>query len=171
MDEGYGLNKEALEKIKNDFGASLVITVDCGIRSIGEVEFANEIGLDMIITDHHSIGEQVPPALAVINPKREDCEYPELMLAGVGIAYKLAQALHQTMNTEVDTSQWLDLVAIGTVADVAPLVGENRQLVREGLQVINKLDRPGISALAQASGLKSGQITAESIGFMIGPTN
>jgi single-stranded-DNA-specific exonuclease len=95
IDEGYGLNEEALTHIKEEIGADLVITVDCGIRSVREVEHAGNIGLDIIITDHHSLGPELPPALAVVNPKRPSSQYPEAMLAGVGIAYKLAQALRQ----------------------------------------------------------------------------
>lgn len=171
VDEGYGLNFEALSKIKDEFGAQLVITVDCGIRSVAEVEHANRLGLDMIVTDHHSIGAQIPPALAVINPKRADSAYPERMLAGVGIAYKLAQAIHATLPSipEFSLSSLLDLVAVGTIADIAPLLGENRKLVTEGLSVLNLLQRPGISALAQVTGVKAGYITAESVGFALGP--
>jgi single-stranded-DNA-specific exonuclease len=170
VDEGYGLNNEALSKIKTEFGGNLVITVDCGIRSVQEVAHGRDIGLDMIVTDHHSIGPQLPPAHAIINPKRADSPYPETMLAGVGIAYKLAEALNQAITpNELNLPALLDLVAIGTVADIAPLVGENRQLVRDGLAILNGLQRPGLAALAQQAGLKAGYITAESIGFAIGP--
>lgn len=171
VDEGYGLNFDALTKIKEEFGGQLVITVDCGIRSVAEVEHANTIGLDMIITDHHSIGPRIPPALAVINPKRADSAYPERMLAGVGIAYKLAQAIHARCPSVsgFELSSLLDLVAVGTIADIAPLLGENRKLVTEGLTVVNRLQRPGISALAQITGVKAGHIKAESIGFTLGP--
>lgn len=169
VDEGYGLNEEALTALKEK-GADLVITVDCGIRSVKEVEHANEIGLDMIVTDHHSLGSRLPPATAVINPKRPESAYPEEMLAGVGIAFKLAQALRQTMpqRARYDDSDLLDLVAIGTVADLAPLLGENRKLVREGLAVLNAARRPGINALRQIASL-NGLVTAETIGFGIGP--
>lgn len=170
VDEGYGLNKEALSQLRAK-GANLVITVDCGIRSLAEVAHANEIGLDMIVTDHHSLGEGLPPAGAVINPKRKGSRYPEEMLAGVGIAYKMAQAFRQALpgRANFDETKLLDLVAIGTVADLAPLLGENRRLVIEGLQVLNKCHRPGIAALAKISGLKAGTITAEGIGFGLGP--
>ncbi len=171
VDEGYGLNLEALSKIKEEFEASLVISVDCGIRSVAEVVHANQIGLDMIVTDHHSLGPEMPPATAVINPKRPDSHYPETMLAGVGIAYKLAQALCQTMPERVafDLADLLDLVAIGTVADLAPLLGENRILVDQGLAVLNSARRPGVMALAQVARLKPGQMSAESIAFGLGP--
>lgn len=171
VDEGYGLNNDALTHIRDEIGADLVITVDCGIRSVAEVEHANSIGLDMIVTDHHSIGDQMPPALAIINPKRADSAYPETMLAGVGIAYKLVQALQQHMPDRVNFNEadLLDLVAIGTVADLAPLLGENRQLVKRGLVELNKVNRPGIGALMRLANLKRGKMTAESIGFGIGP--
>ncbi|MDJ0752957.1 MAG: single-stranded-DNA-specific exonuclease RecJ [Ardenticatenaceae bacterium] len=169
IDEGYGLNHDALLKIQQDFGAKLVITVDCGIRSVAEVAQAQSNGLDVILTDHHNLGSELPPALAIINPKQPDCTYPEEMLAGVGLAYKLAQALHIHHATDFDTTSLLDLVAIGTVADVTPLLGENRLLVRDGLTVLNQLNRPGLVALAEVAGLKKGQITAESIAFALGP--
>ena len=170
VDEGYGLNLEALTALRAK-GANLVISVDCGIRSPIEAAHALAIGLDIIITDHHSIGPELPTATAVINPKRDDSAYPERMLAGVGIAYKLAQALRLALPDRAtgDESSLLDLVAIGTVADLAPLVGENRKLVAEGLAVLNEVRRPGIAALMQVSGLQAGQMTAESIGFALGP--
>lgn len=170
VDEGYGLNMEALTTLREK-GASLIISVDCGIRSPVEAAHAKAIGLDMIITDHHSLGRELPPAVAVINPKRTDSTYPERMLAGVGIAFKLAQALRQAATGPMidDESSLLDLVAIGTVADLAPLVGENRKLVAEGLTVLNEVRRPGIAALLNVSGLQPGLLTAESIGFGLGP--
>lgn len=170
VDEGYGLNSDAIERIKG-FGTALIITVDCGIRSVAEVAFANKLGIDVIITDHHGLGSYLPEACAIINPKREDSEYPDRMLAGVGIAYKLAQALYTALpeRAEIDPETLLDLVAVGTVADLAPLHHENRALVIAGLQVLNRMQRPGLSALAAASGLKPGAITAESIGFTLGP--
>ncbi|CUS02852.2 Single-stranded-DNA-specific exonuclease [Candidatus Promineifilum breve] len=170
VDEGYGLNLEALTALRAK-GASVVISVDCGIRSPVEAAHAQAIGLDLIITDHHSLGRELPPAAAVINPKRPDSTYPEKMLAGVGIAYKLAQALRLAYPDRAmgEESDLLDLVAIGTVADLAPLVGENRKLVAEGLAVLNEVRRPGIAALMNVSGLQAGQMTAESIGFALGP--
>lgn len=170
VDEGYGLNKDALTELK-EAGTDLVITVDCGIRSVAEVEHANALGLDMIVTDHHSIGTRLPPAVAVINPKRRDSKYPERMLAGVGIAYKLAQALYQALPefAAFDLDRVLDLVAIGTVADLAPLQGENRRLVMQGLRVLNTAGRPGVAALNYVARLTAGQLSAESIAFAIGP--
>lgn len=175
VDEGYGLNTPALKYLA-DQGIRVVITVDCGIRSVKEVEAANQFGLDVIISDHHSVGSILPPALAVLNPKQPDCSYPEKMLAGVGLAYKLAQALYMEAqrrgykkNSEWRPQDWLDLVAVGTVADIAPLVGENRMLVQEGLKRLNQPDRPGLKALYGVAGVKLGGVNATSIGFFIGP--
>ncbi|MEZ4516786.1 MAG: single-stranded-DNA-specific exonuclease RecJ [Chloroflexota bacterium] len=170
VDEGYGLNLEAVSRLR-EMGATLLISVDCGIRSPVEVAHAQSIGLDMIITDHHSIGHTMPDALAVINPKRPDSTYPETMLAGVGIAYKVAQALRIMLPNQAtfEEDNLLDLVAIGTVADLAPLQGENRKLVAEGLSVLNEVRRPGLAALMNVSGLQPGKLSAENIGFGLGP--
>ncbi len=169
--EGYGLNKEALTTIKEEFRTDLVITVDCGIRSVEEVAHGNAIGLDMIVTDHHGLGDALPDALAIVNPQRPSSQYPEKMLAGVGIAYKLLEAVLAKMDSppHYDIESTLDLVAIGTVADLAPLLGENRELVTRGLAVMNQLDRPGIAAIAKIARLQAGSMTSESIGFGIGP--
>lgn len=177
VDEGYGLNNGALAELARE-GQRLVITVDCGIRSMQEVAFANRLGLDMIITDHHSIGPNLPAARAVINPRREDCPYPFKELAGVGIAFKLAQALlrshcqvpiRRDVTVELDETDLLDLVALGTVADLAPLLGENRSLVQRGLQRINQAQRPGLQALMKQSGLAPGQVTSMAISYVLGP--
>ncbi len=182
VDEGYGLNSQALLKLARH-GVKLVITVDCGIRSVKEVEDGLAYGVDLIITDHHSIGPelpQIPPARgAVINPKQEDSKYPEDMLAGVGVAYKVAEALLTVENansgrngqgSQFDLNSVLDLVAIGTVADLAPLDRpENRALVRRGLDVINQAHRPGIRALLDVAGIEPGRASAMSIGFGLGP--
>jgi len=176
VDEGYGLNKDALKKLK-DSGVRVVVTVDCGIRSPGEVAFGNELGLDLIVTDHHSVGgaQSVPPALACINPKQDDCPYPFKDLAGVGLAFKLAQALliiEQKTNgaTPLRAEDLLDLAALGTVADLAPLVDENRALVLRGLARINgNSPRTGIAALMQVSGAKPGAADATTIGYALGP--
>jgi single-stranded-DNA-specific exonuclease len=175
VDEGYGLNSPALKTLAEQ-GTRLVITVDCGIRSVQEVQDGNEYGLDMIITDHHSIGPELPPALAVINPKRTDCTYPEKMLAGVGLAYKVAQALYMEGQrrgikrvADWRPEDWLDLVAMGTVADIAPLTGENRLLVQEGLKKLNQPDRAGLQALYGVAGVKPGAVNTVSIGFFLAP--
>ncbi len=176
VDEGYGLRVDALDELADD-GVRLVVTVDCGIRAVNEVAYAIERGMDVIITDHHSQAESLPPALAVLNPKQSDCPYPYKDLAGVGIAFKLAQALlrshkqvplsHKAVNLVED--DLLDLVALGTVADLAPLREENRALVRRGLLKLNEGQRPGVQSLVQRSGLQLGQLDASAIGFGLGP--
>ncbi|MBI1258352.1 MAG: single-stranded-DNA-specific exonuclease RecJ [Chloroflexi bacterium] len=175
VDEGYGLNSEALLKLARR-GVKLVITVDCGIRSVQEVEDGKAYGLDLIITDHHSVGADVPDALAVINPKLDDCDYREDMLAGVGVAYRLAEALltieagSGRSSVPISPNDLLDLVAIGTVADLVPMNrAENRLLVKRGLEVINRTQRPGLRALINVAGLKAGNVSAINIGFGIGP--
>ncbi len=172
VDEGYGLNVDALRRLYRR-GVRLVVTVDCGIRSVREIEQARR-ALDVIITDHHSIGSRLPPALATINPKQEGCSYPFKDLAGVGVAFKLAQALLLVGNqmgrsAEVPEEHLLDLVALGTVADLAPLRGENRSLVRRGLELLNQPVRPGIEALMADARLRRGDVDAEAIGFRLGP--
>lgn len=178
IDEGYGLNSPALLALAKQ-GIKLVITVDCGIRSTQEVEDGKAAGLDIIITDHHSLGPELPNAYAVVNPKRG--QYPEEMLAGVGVALKLVQALimAERRNSKrlngngkdsVDIEGLIDLVAIGTVADLMPLNHlENRVFVRRGLEELNKAKRPGVRALLEVSGIEPGNVTATSIGFALGP--
>ena len=171
FDEGYGLNKDALDTLKAE-GVKLVITVDCGIRSPNEALHAQTIGLDLIISDHHHPdGTNLPPAFAVINPKQHDDVYPDKDLAGVGIAYKIAEALLtvQQPGNGFHTNDLLDLVALGTVADLAPLVGENRVLVRRGLRQLRETKRQGLFSLAGVADLKIDKCTAGNIGFMLGP--
>ena len=177
FDEGYGLNPEALDNLKEQ-GVKLVITVDCGIRSPNEAAHARAIGLDLIISDHHhpAAGE-LPPAFAVINPKQPGDAYPDKDLAGVGVAYKIAQALMEASDKRrvtrdslpISSDSLLDLVALGTVADLAPLTGENRFLVRKGLQVIRAAQRQGLFALANVAELSLSKTTATNIGFILGP--
>lgn len=181
VDEGYGLNAEALYKLAQQ-GAKLVITVDCGIRSVDEVEAGKKVGLDIIITDHHSLGPELPNAYAVVNPKR-DAAPIETMLAGVGVAFKFAEGLVMaTLSNErkgsplweraaaIELERLLDLVAIGTVADLAPLdVIENRVLVKRGLRILNDAKRRGIHELLEVSGIAPGGVDAMAIGFAIGP--
>jgi len=180
FDEGYGLNTDALDSLKAD-GVKLVITVDCGIRSPSEALHSQTIGLDLIISDHHHPdGLNLPSALAVINPKQHGDIYPDKDLAGVGIAYKIIEALlaNQGQKTEdrspssgssLVLNDLLDLVALGTVADLAPLVGENRVLVRKGLKQIRETKRQGLFSLAGVAETKIDKITAGNIGFMLGP--
>jgi single-stranded-DNA-specific exonuclease len=176
VDEGYGLNNDALDRIKSG-GGSIVITVDCGIRSLNEVRYGQSIGLEMIVTDHHSVGDLIPEAYAVINPKQPGCQYGEDMLAGVGIAYRLADALFRVAaksrnwkTPEFPVTDLLDLVAIGTVADLAPLDRlENRAMVIEGLKRIRQAPRPGVLALLEVSGTQPEDSAADTIGFRLGP--
>ncbi|HGJ64829.1 TPA: single-stranded-DNA-specific exonuclease RecJ [bacterium] len=170
FDEGYGLNKESLVELKNK-GCQLLITVDCGISTVKEVIFANESGIDVIITDHHNPHEKIPPAIAVVNPKLKGSVYPYESLAGVGVVLKLAQSLieaHGFLSEEFIMNN-LDLVALGTIADIVPLTGENRVIASLGLKELNKLKRPGIKALCDVSRLKQGNIDSSSVGFRIGP--
>lgn len=173
VDEGYGLNTDALERLAQR-GARLVITVDCGIRSAVEVAYGNRLGLDMIVTDHHSVGPRLPPALAVINPKQPGCAYPFKELAGVGVAFKLAQALLQTLPPSIikhslNKRHLLDLVALGTVSDVVPLLGENRSLVQRGLAQLSKPGRKGLLALMEKAGVRPERVNSTAIGFILGP--
>jgi single-stranded-DNA-specific exonuclease len=176
LDEGYGLNKPALTQLAEE-GAKVVVTVDCGVRSVDEVVHANGLGLDLIITDHHALGADLPPAVAVIDARREDDSYPFKHLAGVGLAFKLAQALlraEQKLPAAEETllpqeDDLLDLVALGTVADLAPLVGENRALVSRGIEKLNEVRRPGVGAMLEEAGLKPGQVDAGKIGYVLGP--
>jgi single-stranded-DNA-specific exonuclease len=168
-DEGYGLNEDAMQQLAEE-GTDLIITVDCGVRAVKEVALANQLGMDVVITDHHHPGKTLPPAAALIDPKQEGDPYPEKNLAGVGLAYKLAQAylaVHPQNNA--DPSEWIDLVAIGTVADLMPLKGENRMLVRAGLEKIRRRPRQGIFSLAQVAGLDLTKCDASNIGFGLGP--
>ncbi len=178
VDEGYGLNLEAIDKIAQQ--AKLIVTVDCGMRSIAEVERAKRLGIDVIITDHHSVGPSLPPALAVINPRRKDCPSRFDRLAGVGVAYRLAQAVLRAVAgkrpAKLTADQiheiedgLLDLVAIGTVADMMPLLGENRGLVQRGLAQLNAAQRVGLSELCARSDLMPGHINAAAISFRIAP--
>lgn len=170
FEEGYGINLDALQKLKGE-GVDLVISVDCGITSVKEVAWAMKNGLDIIITDHHSVPAVTPQAVAVINPKQEDCNYPFKDLAGVGVAFKLAQASQiKSGKPAAGQEKWLlDVVALGTVCDVVTLVGENRVLASFGLKVMNKTRRVGLRALAEVSGVEMGKITSYTLGFMFGP--
>ena len=174
VDEGYGLNLKALRELYRQ-GVRVVVTVDCGIRSIAEVDRARR-GLDLIVTDHHSPspGGQLPPAKAVINPKQPSCPYPFKDLSGVGLAYKLVQALFLAQRpkqqpADLSEESPVDLVALGTVADLAPLLGENRTLVRRGLEKLNQPGRPGVEALMANAGVRRGEVDATAIGFRLGP--
>ncbi|HEX6110428.1 MAG TPA: single-stranded-DNA-specific exonuclease RecJ, partial [Ktedonobacteraceae bacterium] len=166
--EKRGLSKEAIDKIKAR-GTSLIITTDCGSSDFEEVAYAKNLGIDIIITDHHQPPEQLPQAYSMINPWRPDSAYKERYLCGVGIAFKLAQALFRTHNREQEAQELLDLVAIGTIGDVAQLLGENHTLVRLGLQQLNHTNNPGLRALIQIANLQPGKLRERDISYVLGP--
>ena len=166
--EGYGLNDEALKSIFEN-GTTLVITVDCGISGLHEVAQAPE-GLDIIITDHHTVPVELPNAYAIINPKQEDCSYPFKDLSGVGVSFKLCQALEQRRTGTDDFWEELtELAALGTVADIVPLLGENREIVRRGLKAMGSTSLVGLQALIKASGCNRESVSSENIGFILAP--
>lgn len=166
--EGYGLNNEALATLVAE-GTTLLITVDCGISGVEEVASA-PVGLDIIITDHHKPPDILPAAYAIINPHQRDCNYPFKHLSGVGVAFKLCQALHQMQHlTEPLWAEMTELVALGTVADIVPLRGENRALVKLGLQAMENTEIIGLRKLIEHSGCPLQNISAENIGFMLAP--
>jgi single-stranded-DNA-specific exonuclease len=168
--EGYGLTVDAIEKIA-ETGANLIVTVDCGSLSHKEITRANELGVDVIVTDHHNVAETPPPAIATINPKRKDHGYPFIDLAGVGVAFKLVQALQTRLSgLENGQEKWLlDLVALGTVCDVVTLIDENRTNVYWGLKVLARTRRPGLKALMAVSKVEPEKVNARSLGFGLGP--
>jgi single-stranded-DNA-specific exonuclease len=164
LKEGYGISKESIKFMKEK-KISLVITVDCGISSIEEVGLLNELGIDVIITDHHYLlNGRLPDALAIINPFRGDCSYPFKLLSGVGVAFKLIEAVYGRFPEE-----HMDLVCLGTIADVVPLIGENRILAKCGLVFLNTTSNIGIRSLIEASGLSNKEINEMHVGFMLGP--
>lgn len=168
--EGYGINILAINKMARD-GAKLMITVDCGITAIGEVEFAKTQGLDIIITDHHTCREELPKAVAVINPKRQDSSYPFSGLAGVGVAFKLvlALAIKLGMNTKDVFMEYVDMVALGTIADVVPLIDENRVIADKGINAIEKTNNKGIRALMEMAGAGGKTVDANAVAFFASP--
>jgi single-stranded-DNA-specific exonuclease len=168
FDEGYGLNLEALSILREQ-GSDLVITVDCGIRSWEEANYSLTSGMDLIITDHHYPLDILPQAFAIINPKQPGDTYPDKNLAGVGLAYKLVDFLFKSKPNPLDPREYLDLVALGTVADLVPITGENRSLVRNGLEYLRQPRRQGIMALIGVSGLSSARITASDISYALAP--
>ena len=174
IDDGYGLDAGAVRRFAAA-GVSLVVTVDCGISSVEEIAEARRLGVDVVVTDHHEPPAGLPQASAVLNPRRPGCRYPFKSLAGVGIAFKLAQGVARLIGPGASAGgdellhSYLDLVALGTVADIAPLVGENRVLVRHGLDVLGSGTRPGVRALLQTAGIETRPLRAAQIGFGLGP--
>jgi len=166
--EGYGLSPKGIQTAK-DNGIDLIITCDCGINAFDQVRYANELGVDIIITDHHTPGERLPKAFAVLNPKRIDCQYPFKGLCGGGVAFKLITALAKELNTPFnDIEEILPLITLGTAADIVPIKDENRIIVNHGLKMMSSIKRPGFKALLELSGL-SKNITVGKLIFGIAP--
>ena len=166
LDEGYGLSNAALELLRDE-GVRLVITVDCGITAIEEAAFCREIGIDLVITDHHACGSELPDAIAVVDPHRPDDSYPFKGLAGVGVAFKLAAAVEGEQ--EQLLGRFCDLLAMGTVADVMPLLEENRAIVCQGIDALRQHPRVGILALLGQSSASAQTITTTTIGYILAP--
>ena len=167
LDEGYGLNKEAIEKIAEE-KYTLMITVDCGISGIEEIDYANTLGIETIVTDHHEPLDRLPNAVAVIDPKIKDNEYPFNQLAGVGVVFKLIQAISQKLNLdETEYLKYLDLVAIGTISDIVPLVDENRVIAKLGLKLVEVTKNVGLKTLINSLGYQ--KITSMTISFGVAP--
>jgi len=189
--EGYGLNTDAIDRLRAQ-GAELLLAADCGTSSLAEVEHARALGMDVLIVDHHAVPERLPPAQALVNPKllgsaepasrpgpngpppgdmpsRAQQSGPFFGLAAVGLAYQLMAALHEALNVAFEPDEHLDLVALGTVVDMAPLLGENRELVRRGLAALARTSRPGLRALMKVAGVGPGRLDTEALSFALGP--
>lgn len=167
--EGYGISKQGIDFAKEN-GYSLIIALDCGIKSVDKIDYANSLGVDFIICDHHRPGAEIPNAVAVLDPKRNDCPYPYKELSGCGIGFKLVQAFAQQNEMPFSQlEQYLDLVAISIAADIVPITGENRILAYYGLQRLNREPRPGIKAILELSGFKRDELTINDIVFTIAP--
>jgi single-stranded-DNA-specific exonuclease len=166
--EGYGLNDSAVRALAGR-GVTLLLTADCGINANQEVDLARSLDVDIIILDHHTVPHVLPAAVAAVDPKRPDSDYPFQELAAVGVCFKLLQALYDSLGRDLDEDGLVDLVALGTVVDVAKLTDENRDLVRRGLTRLRRSQRPGLRALIDASGLQSSILDAEAFGFALGP--
>ena len=166
LEEGYGLNPIAIRQLSSE-GVKLIITVDCGITAVAEAEMCHELGIDLVITDHHECKETLPRAVAVVDPHRPDCGYPHKNLSGVGVAFKLAAALCGSQ--EEVLADYADMVCLGTVADVMLLQGENRVFVARGLELLQNTKRPGIAALMAECGCAPETVSSSSIGFMLAP--
>ena len=167
LEEGYGLNKPAVKKIVDD-KYDLMITVDCGISAIEEIDYANSLGIETIVTDHHEVGEKLPNALAIVDAKRKDNMYPCRDLAGVGVVFKLIQALSIKLNLKEESYlKYLDIVCIGTISDIVPLVDENRVIAKLGLMLVNQTKNLGLKSLLMSSGYK--KIDSTTISFGVAP--
>ena len=168
LEEGYGLNYEAIDYLTTQ-GVSLIVTVDCGITAVDEVAYAKDRGIEVVITDHHACKEKLPPAVAVVDPHHPECPYPFKGLAGVGVAMKVALAVAGPSEWAQVFDRYCDLAAIGTVADVMPMTGENRLLVQAGLKYLNPARRLGLEQLIRSAGLEEKAVTAVSVGYTLAP--
>ena len=167
--EGYGISIQGIDYAKEN-GCNLIIALDCGIKSIDKIEYANKLGVDFIICDHHRPGSELPDAVAVLDPKRTDCEYPYKELSGCGVGFKLIQAIAQQKGIPFeDLTQYLDLVAVSIAADIVPITGENRILAFYGLKLLNENPRPGFKAILDLSNFKKDEITVNDVVFLIAP--
>ncbi|MGH8722038.1 MAG: single-stranded-DNA-specific exonuclease RecJ, partial [Burkholderiales bacterium] len=166
--EGYGVNIAAIDALHAQ-GVSLIVTADCGTGSVNQVAHARKLGVDVIVLDHHTISPELPDAVAVVNPKRRENRYPESELATGGLAFKVMAALYDAIGRPWDGERYIDLVALSTVCDVAPLQNENRTLVRRGLEALQRTERPGLRALLEVSGLTGACLDTDSIGYTLGP--
>lgn len=176
IEEGYGLNTEGLRRLK-ERGVDLVVTVDCGISNAKEVAAARDFGLDIVVVDHHQPPEEFPPAVAVINPHRKDCNFPDKGLCAAGLAFYLIIGLRAKLrevgwfknSADLDIRHYLDIVTLGTIADMVPLIGVNRTLIKRGLAELANSTRPGVVALKQVAGIAAGAVSAGQVGFRLGP--
>lgn len=176
IDEGYGLNIDGLRRLRES-GVNLVVTVDCGISNSQEIDAATAVGLDVVIVDHHQPPEVLPSAVAVINPHRQDCPFPDKELCAAGLAFYLVIALRARLreagwfksSPHPDVRRYLDIVTLGTIADMVPLQGVNRTLIRRGLQELGGSTRPGVLALKQVAQIRTGDVSAGQVGFQLGP--
>ncbi|HYE12643.1 MAG TPA: single-stranded-DNA-specific exonuclease RecJ, partial [Patescibacteria group bacterium] len=168
IEEGYGLSISSMDRIK-ELGVSLIVTVDCGIRSIEVVDYAQSLGMEVIVTDHHECEGELPKALSIVNPHQPGCGYPHKELAGVGVAYKLASALLSMEKNNAFAEELLDIVSMGTIADVVPLLDENRIIVKNGLKRIKNTSNEGIKALLEVCGLSGKELSAYNVAFMLAP--
>ncbi|MBI5903081.1 MAG: single-stranded-DNA-specific exonuclease RecJ [Deltaproteobacteria bacterium] len=173
--DGYGLNAGAVKRLAAE-GVTLVITVDCGSSNVEEVRLARTLGVDVIVTDHHEMPKEPPPAYAILNPKQSGCAFPFKGLAGVGVAFNLVMALRARLRSsgwftggEPNLKKYLDLVSIGTVADIVPLLDENRIFVSHGLRELERGSRPGLKALMETAGVRPGRVDAGNIAFQLAP--
>jgi single-stranded-DNA-specific exonuclease len=176
IEEGYGLNVEGLRRLR-ERGATLVVTVDCGISNAVEIDAARDFGLDVVVVDHHQPPDELPPAVAVINPHRRDCRFPDKGLCAAGLAFYLVIGLRAKLREigwfiasgDPDVRRYLDIVTLGTIADMVPLRGVNRTLIRRGLWELGGSTRPGVLALKQVANIAPGEVTAGQVGFQLGP--